>query len=409
MRPVGGISAIVTATLFALAAGVASSQPGSRADLDRGATLAKIGDCAVCHTAAGGAPFAGGRPISTPFGTVFASNITPDGLTGIGKYSVTDFKRAMTEGVRRDGAQLYPAFPYDHFAGATSADLDALYAFLMTRRPVPSVAPPPRLIPLLGFRPLMLGWKALYFRPQAFRSVAGKSDQWNRGAYLVATLGHCGACHTPHGWLGAESKSKTFDGGYADGWYAPALNSRSPATTPWTEERLFTYLRTGLDANHAAAAGPMGPVTRELARATPADVRAMAAYLADLMHSSQSPGPIDRAKVATQEYPQGAQLYEGACAGCHEPGAPMMGEGRPPLSVGTPLNEDDPRDTIAIVLNGLEPPVDRTGPFMPAFSWQFSDTQVVDIAGYLRARFSARSAWPGLPAAVRAARKETAG
>jgi mono/diheme cytochrome c family protein len=403
------ITALTGAAVVALAADAAINPPvPEKAQVERGAALAKLGNCAVCHTADGGAPYAGGRPISTPFGKVFATNVTPDPDTGLGKYTQADFQRAMHRGVRRDGGQLYPAFPYDHFTSASDADIDALYAFLMTRRPVRGTTPPPQLIPPLGFRPLMVFWKALYFRPEPFKPTAGKSEQWNRGAYLAETFGHCGACHTPHGLLGAEQKAKAFDGGYAEGWYAPPLNARTPAATPWTEDRLFAYLRTGLDVNHAAAAGPMGAVAHELARAPEADVRAIAVYFADLMNTAPRPAPVDRRAEAAAQHPVGAQLYAGACAACHEPGAPMMREGRPPLPLGTPLHEDDPRDTIAIVLQGLQPPVGAAGPYMPEFGTSFTDPQVAEIAAYLRARFSTRPAWSKLPGAVAKARKETA-
>jgi mono/diheme cytochrome c family protein len=396
--------------LAVCAAAAAASPPAAQptAQVGRGAALAKLGDCAVCHTAERGAPYAGGRAIQTPFGAVFATNITPDRETGIGGYTQSAFERAMHKGVRRDGAQLYPAFPYDHFSYADDADIDALYAFLMTRRPAQARTPANRLIPPLGFRPIMLIWKALYFRPQPFAPTPGKSDQWNRGAYLVASFGHCGGCHTPHGRLGAEQKAKAFDGGYAEGWYAPPLNASTPAATPWTQDRLFAYLRTGLDVNHAASAGPMGAVTHELARAPEADVRAMAVYLADLMNTPPRSQPVDHAARAAAQHPAGAQLYAGACATCHEAGAPMMREGRPPLPLGTPLHEDDPRDTIAIVLRGLKPPVGAAGPAMPGFEANFTDAQVAEIAAYLRSRFSERPAWSRLPAAVAAARKEAA-
>ena len=403
------IPAVLAAAAMGLATGRAAGQPAAGPDaVARGAALSKLGNCAVCHTADGGQAYAGGRPIPTPFGMVFATNVTPDPETGIGKYSQAQFARAMHRGVRRDGAELYPAFPFDHFTGASDADIDALYAFLMSRRPVRAVTPAPQLIPPLGFRPLMAVWKALYFRPTPFQPTPGKSDQWNRGAYLVATFGHCGACHTPHGLLGAEEKAKAFEGGYAEGWYAPPLNARTPAAAPWTEERLFTYLRTGLDSSHAAAAGPMGEVTHELARAPEADVRAMAVYLADLMNTPARAQPVDRAVQAAAAHPVGAQLYAGACAACHEAGAPMMREGRPDLALGTPLHEADPRDTVAIVLKGLEPPVGAAGPAMPAFESSFTDAQVAEIAAYLRARFTSQPAWPRLPATVAAARKEAA-
>ena len=381
-------------------------QTFARADVEQGAALAKVGDCQGCHTAEEGRPYAGGRPIATPFGQVFATNLTPDAQTGIGGYSREAFRRAMRQGLRRDGAELYPAFPYDHFSYAADADFDALYAFLMTRAPVSRTNTPNRLVPPIGFRPVVAIWKALYFRPEPFHPVAGQSDDWNRGAYLVQSFGHCGGCHTPHNALGAEKKAQALDGGYAEGWYAPPLNATTPASVPWTVDRLETYLRTGLDVNHAAAAGPMGPVVRELAEAPARDLHAMAVYLAERMNAARRARPVDQAGPAAAAHPEGAALFAGACAGCHDAGAAMMREGRPPLQLGTPLHEDDPRDTIQIVLKGLRPPLGASGPYMPPFAAAFTDGQLAEIAAYLRARYSDRPPWRDLPRAVAKARKE---
>ncbi|MFL5297585.1 MAG: c-type cytochrome [Phenylobacterium sp.] len=414
MKPaVGAVASLAMLAVCACASAPAISPPAApqtfaTPQVAQGAALAKLGDCQTCHTAEDGRPYAGGRPIGTPFGQVFATNITPDRETGIGGYSQAAFRRAMRQGLRRDGAQLYPAFPYDHFSYAADADFDALYAFLMSREPMRRANTPNRLVPPVGFRPVVAIWKALYFRPEPFRPTSGKSDEWNRGAYLVQSFGHCGACHTPHNWLGAEDRKRPLDGGYAEGWYAPPLNGSTPASVPWTEASLTTYLRTGLDVNHAASAGPMGEVAHELARAPERDVHAIAVYLADLMNRPARSAPVDRAARATEAHPEGATLYVGACANCHDAGAPMMREGRPPLPLGTPLHEDDPRDTIQIVLQGLKPPVGAAGPFMPAFAATFTDAQVAEIAAYLRARYSDRPAWRDLPHAVAKARKEAA-
>jgi mono/diheme cytochrome c family protein len=383
-------------------------QTFDRAEVVRGAELAKLGDCQGCHTADGGAAFAGGRPVATPFGAIYATNITPDLATGLGRYSQEAFVRAMRRGIRADGAHLYPAFPYDHFAYADDADLAALYAFLMTRRPVAQTTPPNRLPPPLGFRPLIGGWKALYFHPGREPPTAGRSAEWTRGAYLVKSLGHCGACHTPHNGLGAEQTHEALDGGYQEGWYAPPLNAKTPASVPWTVERLERYLRTGIDADHAAAAGPMGAVVRELARAPQADLHAMAVYLADLMGGQGPVAIVDRADEAARAHPEGASLYAGACAACHDAGSPMMLEGRPALALGTPLHEADPRDTIQIILQGLEPPAGPAGPYMPAFAASLTDAQVASITAYLRARYTDKPAWDNLGQAVAKARKEGA-
>ena len=190
----------------------------------RGAELAAIGDCNVCHVGDSGKPYAGGRSIPTPFGTIFASNITPDMGTGIGGWSEAAFQRAMHEGVDREGRQLYPAFPYDHFTKTTNDDIHALYAFLMSQPPVRNAIPANELAFPLNFRPMIAGWKILFFRDALLQKDDSKSEEWNRGRYLVEGLGHCGSCHTPRNILGAEKQSSAYAGGVAEGWDAPPLN-----------------------------------------------------------------------------------------------------------------------------------------------------------------------------------------
>ena len=247
----------------------------------RGANLARLGNCVSCHQSASGRPYAGGYPVKTPFGTIYGSNITPDPATGIGAWSPTAFRRAMREGVGRDGSHLYPAFPYTHYANVTESDLGALYAFLMTRPAVRSVPPANTMIPPLGFRPLLAGWKLLFFRPQPITPDASQSADWNRGRYIGETLAHCTACHSPRGLFQQEKRgAQAYDGGWSGGWYAPPINAHSPAVQAWTLERLDAYFRTGLSTAHAAAAGPMGSVTYNLARAAPKDVHALATYYA---------------------------------------------------------------------------------------------------------------------------------
>ncbi|MDB5367021.1 MAG: cytochrome c, class [Rhodospirillales bacterium] len=366
--------------------------------VERGAALARIGNCAVCHTQAGGALYAGGRALATPFGTIYGTNITPDEASGIGSWPKDAFARALREGVARDGTHLYPAFPYEHFNALADADIDALYAFLMTRPAVAQQAPANRLIPPLGFRPLLAGWKLLFLHRDAAPA--------DRGAYLVQVLAHCGACHTPRNGLGAERRDRPFAGGWSEGWYAPPLDGSNPSHRAWSEDRIAGYLRTGFDSNHAAAAGPMGPVARSLSGAPDADIRAIAAYVAKWIRQAPDAPALDRREAAAQIQPAGATLFAGACAACHENGAPMMLQGRPPLSFGTPLHETTPRDAILIVLQGLAPPLGDSGPAMPAFGDTFDDRQLADLTAYLRARFSTQPAWSSLEREVAAARKE---
>ena len=368
----------------------------------RGESLAHVANCTGCHTVPGGKAFAGGRALETPFGTIFTTNITPDPDTGIGRWSHEAFVRAMREGVSRSGDFLYPAFPYDHFTRANDADLGALYAFLMTRPPVVATAPPNRLEWPLGFRPLLAGWNLLYLRRVP-------ANDFDRGEYLAEGLAHCGGCHTPRNRLGAERHDRAYDGAWTEGWYAPPLNIRSPAVQPWTANELFTYLRTGLSLTHAAAAGPMGEVTRELARADEGDVRAIAEYFAQLMADAPAArsgaSATDKQSAGVQAYPEGAALFAGACAACHEPGAPMMQQGRPTLAWGTPLHLETPNDALHVIVHGLAPLAGRSGPSMPAFGDDFTDHQLAEIAAYMRTRFSEQPPWQDVERTAGAIRK----
>lgn len=345
--------------------------------------------------------------MKTPFGIVYSTNITPDPRTGLGRWRETDFVRAMRAGVAPGGRQLYPAFPYDHFGRSADADLTDLYAFVMTRPPVGAIAPPDRLIPPFGFRPLIAVWKALFLRTRPIQADGAHGPDWNRGRYLAESLSHCGGCHRPRNALGAEEPG-AMRGGWVEGWYAPPLDGSSPALLPWTAQRLETYLRTGLDPAHAAAAGPMGPVTRELSRADPADVHAIAVYVASLMPARTGAGAAFQNDSAARAHPQGAALYAGACATCHEPGTGMMLEGRPPLPLGTPLREASPRDVLAIIIEGLAPPTGRSGPYMPAFASSFTDPQVAELTAYLRARFTTLPPWRDLDGEAAKARRAAA-
>src|SRR5436305_5263528 len=253
--------------------------------IKRGGALAALGYCASCHTAEAGKPFAGGRPLATPFGTICGTNITADPETGIGSWSQAAFNRAMRDGVDRAGRDLYPAFPYDHFTKLTDEDLSALYAFLMTREAVHAGNPSNQLAFPYNVRPLLAGWKLLYLDKDRVRRDESKSAEWNRGAYLVDALSHCGACHTPRDRLGAEIASRRFEGGDAEDWWAPPLNRTSPSPVAWSEENLFNYLRSW-DAGHGGAAGPMAPVVAALATVPEQDVRAIAAYVASTLGKS---------------------------------------------------------------------------------------------------------------------------
>ncbi len=357
----------------------------------RGAGLAAIGNCIDCHTAPGGRPFAGGAPVATPFGTVYGTNITPDPGTGIGRWSVRDFERAMREGVDPEGHNLYPAFPYDYFTHLSDEDIEALYAFVMTREPVENRAPAnTAFVPRFA----VSFWKSRYFRPGRFVSDAGHDAEWNRGAYLAESLGHCSACHTPRDRLGGEKRDRRYSGGEAEGWHAPALDASSPSPVPWNGESLARYLRTGLTDAHAMTAGPMAAVVRNLERAPAADIGAIARYVATLDTRSAAENerrarealaqPASRpASTGDASLARGARLYAGACADCHERGRGAEG-GAMPLPLATGLTIPTPRNLIHIVREGILPEPHEARPWMPEFAGSFTDDELADLIAYLR-------------------------
>jgi mono/diheme cytochrome c family protein len=376
----------------------------SDARIARGAELAAIGDCAVCHTSPGGVAYAGGRGVPTPFGTIYATNITPDPQTGIGTWSEPAFRRAMRLGIGRSGRHLYPALPYPHFTHATDDDLGALYAFLMTRTPARQVAPPDRLPFPLNQRVLLAGWNWLYLDPGPWHPDPTRDATWNRGAYLVEAIGHCGACHTPHNALGAEETARhRLQGGEAEHWYAPALQQGSPARRPWTQAALATYLRTGFQAEHGAAAGPMRPVTDELGGVPEADVQAMATYIASLM----PPAPPAGSHPATPpEDPASRALVAGACGACHAGDPAANRGGALPLSRASAVNEPTPRNLIQVILRGIPWQDGRPAPYMPAFAGALTDAQVAAIVTWVRAHDSDQPPWPDVAGSVRQVRED---
>jgi nicotinate dehydrogenase subunit B len=382
----------------------------SAATISKGQQLAALGDCAVCHTQANGAINAGGRAIETPFGIIYSTNITPDAETGIGAWSYPAFERAMREGIHRDGKHLYPAFPYNHFAKTSDADLQALYAYLMAQPAVRSISPETKLAFPFNLRPLMAGWNALFHSSATFVPDVAQSAAWNRGAYLVEGLGHCGACHSPRNALGAEKAEAYLAGGFAEGWEAPPLTSLSQAPIPWSEDELFAYLRTGESRFHGVAAGPMAPVVKELTALPDDDIRAMAVYLGSFNGTPMDKAAQDAlaARLETSTSTQavsasspGARLYDGACAVCHKVGgAPLFGS-RPSLALNSNLHGAAPDNLIQVILHGISAPASSDLGYMPGFKDSFNDRQVAELVSWLRRQFAPdKPPWTGIDAAI---------
>jgi mono/diheme cytochrome c family protein len=322
----------------------------------------------------------------------------------------------MHEGIRRDGAHLFPAFPYDHFTKLRDEDVEALYAFLMTRDPV-HATPPRNTVPFpLNIRLLQAGWKLLFFRMGRFQPDTDKSDEWNRGAYLAESLSHCGACHTPRNALGAEKHGKAYAGAAVDHWIAPALTAANPTPVAWDVAELEAYLRTGISKYHGTAAGPMAPVTQDLARIPAADVHALAVYFADLSEAAKRTNGTDAAlarAAATSRigtgltYDPAARLTTAACASCHYNGADKANPLRPELALTSAVTLDDPTNLIQVILHGVSAKDGAPGVVMPAFA-HFTDADVARIAAYLRATRTTKPAWPNLERTVARIRKQDA-
>ncbi|MGO4380890.1 c-type cytochrome [Pseudoduganella sp. RAF53_2] len=359
----------------------------------RGAYLAKAGDCMACHTPRGGAAYAGGRTLQTPFGGVVSPNITSDKETGIGSWTADDFWNALHNGTARDGRLLYPAFPYTNYTVVSRDDSDALYAYFQTVPAVKKKSEPHTLRFPYNQQVMLAVWRALYFKPAVFEANKAKPADWNRGAYLVNGLGHCVACHSSRNVLGASDNS--LSGGLIPvlGWYAPSLTSDAEAGLGnWQVEHISDLLKTGVSPR-ATVFGPMAEVVREsLQHLSDDDVHAMAVYLKSLPAENDGKPQYERSKEAEAiaYLAAGEKIYRNMCMDCHG----EKGEGNaphyPPLSGNRALTMDVAVNPIRIVLNGGFAPGTAGNPRpygMPPFSHALSDMEVAQVVSYLR------SAW----------------
>jgi len=367
--------------------------------ITRGAYLARAGDCMACHTVRGGAPYAGGRQIATPFGNFYSANITPDAATGIGGWSADDFWRALHNGKSKDGKLLYPAFPYPNYTKITRADADAMYAYFRT---LPAVSQP-NLPHALRFpynqRPLLAIWRALYFSPGVYQPDTGQSVDWNRGAYLVQGLGHCSACHADRNVLGATQNSLDLAGGLIPilNWYAPPLTTAAGGLGHWQQQELADLLKTGISMR-GTASGPMAEVVRaSLQHLSDADIGAMAGYLKSLPQGAAAPAakpeaPDDQQKLQLK---LGASLYEKHCVDCHQANGAGIPPAYPALAGNHALTMSSPVNPIRMVLNGGYPPSTAGNPRpygMPPYGPILEDAEVAALVSYIRNAWGNRAA-----------------
>jgi mono/diheme cytochrome c family protein len=376
----------VLACALALPVIDAAAQETPETRIERGRYLVTAADCAACHTAPGGKPFAGSRAIATPFGTIYSPNITPDRETGIGKLDEDAFYRALHAGRAHDGTHLYPAFPYPYFTKITRDDAAAMYAHLRTLEPVKSERRTPELDWPLGWRFLMTGWNLLFFREGTFRGDPRKDRTWNRGAYLVQALGHCGACHTAKNVLGADRTGHALEGGLVDDWFAPDITGDAQTGIgTWSAQDLVEYLKTGHNAR-SDAVGPMAEViASSTSKLTDPDLLAIATYLrAQKGHPSKAPPAPEPETMAA-----GKKVYD-ICAACHEDD----GSGSPRVYTALANNANmrslDPTTLIRLTLEGATSLPSETQPTpgtMPGYRNKLSDRQIADVLSYVRNSF----------------------
>jgi mono/diheme cytochrome c family protein len=377
-------SAASSSASSAIAAVPGVQRPAATASpIERGRYLAAAGDCAGCHTTAGAAPYAGGRPLETPFGTVLSANLTPD-ATGLKGWSADQFYRAMHEGISANGDHLYPAFPYNYFARMPRGDTDALFAYLQSLPPVANQPDRNQLPFPFNIRALISVWNLLYLDKTTFAPDASHNEQWNRGAYLVEGPGHCAACHTPKTLLGGPQRGHDFQGGSFGTWFAPDLtpNGRT-GLGGWTRDETVAFLKTGRNA-HASASGEMGLVVQDSTSSlSDDDLQAIAAYLADRTASpAQQMTPPDTSVMRT-----GEAIFVDECSGCHL----MRGQGQtlafPPLAHSANAQQLDPTTSLHLILAGVQASPTRAAPTaftMPAFAWKLDDRQAAAVATYVR-------------------------
>lgn len=363
----------------------------------RGPYLARAGNCLACHTRRGGAPYAGGRAIETPFGTVYGTNITPDAKTGIGSWTASEFWRALHNGRAKDGRLLVPAFPYMNFTLVTREDADALFAYLRTVPPVQQANRPHALRFPYNTPAALAIWRAVYFRPGEHAPDRTQSAEWNRGSYLVRGLGHCNACHGGRNALGAGRGALAMSGGVSpiDKWHAPSLASAAEAgVAEWDTQHIVDLLKTGVSAR-GSALGPMAEVVyRSTQYLSDADLRAMAVYLKSLPQAGPK-GPRAGASPTAQAMERGRTVYRERCEGCHGPEGQGARGAYPALAGNRSVVMDPPANVIRAVLSGGFQPATAGNPRpwgMPPFGHVLDDRDTAAVVTFIRNQWGNRAA-----------------
>ncbi|HEY1312962.1 MAG TPA: cytochrome c [Steroidobacteraceae bacterium] len=369
--------------------------------IQKGEYLTRAADCAACHTAEGGAPYAGGRAFVLPFGTLYSTNITPDAETGIGRYSDANFLDAIHKGLGRNNTKLYPAMPFASYTYMTDADALAIKAYLFSLAPVHAAAPENTLSFPFNQRSLMGIWALLFNPDKRFEPRTGRDPDWNRGAYLVEAMEHCGECHTPRNLMQALDNRKKFSGAVQAGWRAYNITAdQKSGIGTWDEADLAHYLAMGHADGRGTATGPMGEaVDNSLQYLTQSDIGAMVRYLRTVTAVATSDLPEPKANPAPSSYSQGAAaaldsrgraVYAGACAGCHDWSGVSPVLPYATLTGVRSVNDPTATNVVQIILTGAHRHTADAGPAMPAFGSAYSDAEIASLANYVTARFGAQ-------------------
>lgn len=381
---VAGILVTACGSRLAIADNMPTEQDFSQ--IERGRYLTAVADCAACHTNPGvGAPYAGGRPIETPFGKVLAANITPDVETGIGSWTDAQFDAAVRLGRMPDGTRLYPAMPFPYYVHMTHQDVLAIRAYLNTQQPVHNEVKSDQLPFPFDIRASMSVWDALYFDSGPFKPDPKKSAQWNRGAYLVLGPGHCGACHNPKNSLGGDKKNQSLQGYTIQGWFAPDITGDAEfGLGNWSVADIVSYLKTG----HNPIADASGPMADEVQDSSSmmrdSDLEAIAMYLKD------QPGPAPSTKPLASHDPQmvaGAAIYQDLCSACHARDGSGVAYMIPNLARSSSVSSREPTSVLRVVIHGADSvatPKEPTAAAMPAFGWQLTDAQIAAVTNFIR-------------------------
>lgn len=366
--------------------------------VERGAYLARAGNCAACHTERGKAAYAGGRGIATPFGTVFAPNLTPDAATGLGNWSAAEFWRAMHHGRSKNGRLLYPAFPYPDYTLVTREDSDALYAYLRSLPAARQQNRPHDLRFPYNTQASVAVWRAMFFSPEEFQQETTKSAEWNRGAYLVRGLGHCQSCHAPRNAFGATNTNLELSGGLIpmQNWYAPSLASPAEAgVQDWSQPEIVWLLKAGASPR-GAAMGPMSEVVfSSTQHLNEEDLGAIAVFLRELpRHDAEKAQPI---RVNSDVMELGQRVYQNQCAQCHGEKGEGGGEAYPALAGHRTVTMNSSANLLRVIISGGFPPTTPGNPRpfgMPPLGQSLTDAEIAAVASYVR------SAWGNSAPAV---------